>query len=329
MMKTLYITRSGKLVRRQNTLVVIDKKGKRYSYPVENIEDIHTFSHLTVTSATFKFLSKRRIPLHFYDYYGNYIGTFHPKEYIVSGFTLVNQVKHYYTHPERLFLAKNILLGALKSMKKTLSDFHVEASKLELYKSPIENAKNIQQLMGAEGTLRNFYLSILDTLIENPTFHLGKRSRRPPANYGNALMSYLNSVVYGTTLTQIYHTHLDPRVGYLHETGYRRFPLSLDIAEIFKPLIADRLLITLVNSGEIKKGHFIPGSKGILLSTYGKKRLLQNYDNLINQTFYHPRSRRKISLKRLIRMEVYRIEKHIIGDETYSPSTIPDIINFD
>ena len=177
--------------------------------------------------------------------------------------------------------------------------------------------------------MRKKYFEILDTLISNPLFKIGQRSRRPPKTHGNAIMSYLNSLVYTTTLTQIFHTHLDPRVGYLHETGYRRFPLSLDISEIFKPLIADRILITLVNTGEIKKGHFIPGSRGLLLNKYGKTRIINHYDKMLNSTFYYPLSRRYLSLKRLIRTEVYRLEKYIIENKVYTPSIIPDLLSFD
>ncbi len=328
-MESLYITRSGLLRRKQNTIVLETQDGVM-RYPIKDIEDIHVLSKVKLNTSLLEFLTKERIPIHFYNYFGHYIGSFYPKEYLVSGHLLVKQAMHYGEHDKRLYVAKQIVKGAmnvmayvLKSRNKNLGYDIPLLEKVEEYKKMVDNTYSIDELMGVEGTFRSVYLTYFDGFIKHEAFRIRKRTRRPPMSYGNALMSYLNSMVYSTVLTQIYHTHLDPRIGYLHETGWRRFALSLDIAEIFKPLIADRLMLTLINRGEIKEGHFSTSSGATLLTKDGKRKVIRKFDDFVKSTIYYPKIGRKLSWKRLIRVEVYRLEKHLLGDEIYTPYVFP------
>lgn len=89
--------------------------------------------------------------------------------------------------------------------------------------------------MAVEGNAREIYYSAFDIIVDNEDFAFAKRTRRPPQNRLNALISFGNSLLYVTVLGEIYRTHLDPRIGFLHATNFRRFSLNLDVAEIFKP----------------------------------------------------------------------------------------------
>src|SRR5699024_6672299 len=113
-------------------------------------------------------------------------------------------------------------------------------------KNEIKSCNNPGELMGVEGKIRNTYYSGFDNIIENEDFKFEHRTRRPPRNYLNTLISFGNSLMYTTVLGEIYKTHIDPRIGYLHSTNFRRFTLNLDIAEIFKPIIIDRIIFTLL-----------------------------------------------------------------------------------
>ncbi len=110
--------------------------------------------------------------------------------------------------------------------------------------------------MAVEGNIRDEYYQAFDIILDSEHFVFETRTKRPPKNRLNALISFANSLVYTTCLSEIYHTHLDPRIGYLHTTNFRRFTLNLDVAEIFKPIIADRVIFNLVNKGIIKSQHF-------------------------------------------------------------------------
>lgn len=146
-----------------------------------------------------------------------------------------------------------------------------------------------------------------------------KRTKRPPENEINALISFGNSLLYTTVLSQIYQTHLDPRIGYLHTSNHRKFTLNLDIAEIFKPVIVDRLIFTLLNRKQITKKDFLKDMNGVFLNDKGRKTFVQEFNNKIETTVYSQKLKRNVSYRSLIRIEAYKIEKHIINDQEYFP----------
>ena len=148
---------------------------------------------------------------------------------------------------------------------------------------------------------------------------MNKREKRPPTNYMNTLISFGNSLIYATTLSEIFRTHLDPRVGYLHEANQRRFTLHLDISEIFKPVIVDRVIFRLINRNQIKPKHFSKIAGGLKLNENGKKLFIKEFEDRISDTIYHEKLKRKVSYKTLIRLEAYKLEKHLLGLEEYSP----------
>ena len=133
------------------------------------------------------------------------------------------------------------------------------------------------------------------------------------------MISYLNSLVYTTTLSEIYKTQLDPTISFLHEPGTSRFSLSLDIAEIFKPLIADRLIFSLLNKNQIQKKHFTKELEYLHLEEKGSKIVLQEYDAYLNRTIKHKVLNKKVSYKYLIRLECYKLIKHLLEEKEYDP----------
>src|SRR5690606_24598952 len=96
-----------------------------------------------------------------------------------------------------------------------------------------------------------------------------------------------NSVCYTIVLSEIYKTYLDPRIGYLHATNFRRFTLNLDIAEIFKPILVDRLIFTLINKNMITKKDFDKHTNGIILSESGRQVFIRELDSRLKTTVNH------------------------------------------
>ena len=154
--------------------------------------------------------------------------------------------------------------------------------KIEEYRKQIEKAASIEMLMGIEGNIRKTYYSSWKNIIDQE-IEFDKRVMNPPDNRMNSLISFVNMLIYTKVLTEIYHTQLNPTISYLHEPGTRRFSLSLDIAEIFKPLIGDRLIFSLLNRNQISKKSFRSDLNGLQLKKEASQLIVAELDGEITE----------------------------------------------
>ena len=134
-----------------------------------------------------------------------------------------------------------------------------------------------------------------------------------PSN-NNAIPRKKNSA---TVLTEIYHTQLTPLVSYLHEPGERRYSLSLDISEVFKPIIVDRVIFNMINNRIIKEENFVKKLNFCYLSEQGRRTFLSEYQKKLDSTIYNAKLNRNISYQRLIRIECFKVVKHLMGEKQY------------
>lgn len=308
--------------RKDNTFYFINEEEKKRSLPIAQIDNLYVFGQVDFNTKLLNFLNQHQIHVHFFNYYGFYSGSFTPRESNLSGFTLVQQSAHYLDTDKRLILAKAFVSSAVFHMLRTLRGYkQITAEMLgEIIRltPQISQASTIQQLMGVEGLIRQQYYSMFNYILP-PEFSFYKRSKKPPQDEINALISFGNSLCYTTVLSEIYKTQLNPTISYLHEPSSKRYSLSLDIAEIFKPLIVDPLIFTLVNKKMISLKHFESLDEMVLLNEQGRKKFLQAWEGKLGQTVMHRRLKRKVSYKYFIRLECYKLIKHMIGDELYKP----------
>lgn len=170
--------------------------------------------------------------------------------------------------------------------------------------------------MGIEGNIRKVYYSTWSKII-NQEIDFEKRVKRPPDNMINTLISFINSLIYTTCLSEIYKTQLNPTISYLHSPGDRRFSLCLDITEIFKPLIVDRMIFSLLNRNMINEDDFAKDSNFYYLKDKGRKKILEEYEKKLNQTITHKELKREVSYQTLIKLECYKLIKHLLGDKKF------------
>jgi CRISPR-associated protein Cas1 len=331
MQKHIYIHSDGTLERKDNTLRLTLKDGTKRVIPIETVETIFVFGELNLNKRVLEFLNQKGVVVHFFNYYGFYSGSFYPREVLNNGLILLKQVEHYLDHRKRLSLAKSFLVGGTTNILKLLKDYskRIENSKelnetIELIKLKLEelkNAESVEELMQIEANIRKEYYSSWNLLIGKDGFKFQKREKRPPNNPINALISFGNSLLYTATLGQIYRTYLDPRIGYLHETNRRSFSLNLDLAEVFKPIIVDRVILSIINKGLIKEDkHFEAEIGKTYLNPSGRKIFIKHFEEKLATTFKHKRLG-KVSYKRLLRLECYKLYKHLLGEKEYQPFT--------
>jgi CRISPR-associated protein Cas1 len=326
MKRSIYIFSDVELKRRQNTLFIELSDGKKKYIPVENTGEIHIFGEVTVNKKLLDFLTQNEIILHFYNYYGFYIGTYYPREYYNSGMMIVKQAEHYLDADKRLALARKFVRGALQNMGKVLQYYNSrgvsleeEIARLNGFNSSLDALNSVDELMAIEGNSKDIYYRSFNKILKDEEFHFYGRERRPPRNKINALISFGNSLLYTYCLSEIYKTHLDPRIGFLHTSNFRRFSLNLDVAEVFKPIVVDRLIFSLINKEMLGDSHFMRELGGLYLNDRGRKIFVEEMENKLKSTIRHRKLKRNVSYRSLIRMELYKIEKHLLGEEEYKP----------
>lgn len=319
MKKNFHIVTDGTIERHENTIYFVNAVGKR-PLPVENISQISCHGSITVTSQALHLFSKAGIVIHFFNYYGFYDGSFYPRECLLSGDLLVRQAEYYLDSGKRLCLAKKFVEGAISNMRKTIADYKISGKDEALagFSREVPDARDITGLMNVEARARIEYYDCFDQILTGE-LHYEKRTRQPPENEINAMISFGNSLLYSTVLCELYNTQLNPTIAYLHEPGERRFSLCLDISELFKPMIVDRLIIYLVNKRVIQKEDFRKDLNGIMFTGNGKKKFLKYYEEKLQTTIKHRGLRRSVSYQRLIRLEAYKLIKHLIGVKDYKP----------
>jgi CRISPR-associated endonuclease Cas1 len=323
--ESLYIFRDGQLRRKDNTLLFETPDGKRY-VPVEHVREIFLFGEVDMTKKVLEYCSQKEIPVHLYSHHGYYMGTFYPREHHVSGFVLLKQAEHYLDPARRLILARRFVEGAIDNMLNVLRYYKGRGKAVgavqeavEAHRQDVESADSIEALMAAEGHARQAYYQAFDAIVEDEAFRFEVRTRRPPKNRLNALISFGNSLLYNAVLREIYHTQLDPRIGFLHTANFRRFSLNLDVAEVFKPLLVDRVIFRLLGRRQIQADDFVRELGGLVMSERARRTFVEEFEKGMKTTFQHRRLKRKVSYRQLIRLELYKIQKHLMGDEPYTP----------
>ena len=316
MKNPLYITSHGILLRKDNTLFFV-KEDIKQQIPIHAISEINCHGKVTVKSGAASFLMKEGIVVNFFNKYGFYEGSLYPKIKLNSGLVVVKQSEHYLNHDKRIYIANEFVEGIKHNVLKTLKYYSKKGKELDEYIDNIEKEEikgDISQIMSSEGRIWNNFYQSFNIILRK--FNFIKREIRPPTDEINSLLCFGNSLLYTTVLSELYQTYLHPSVSFLHEPSERRFSLSLDIADIFKPIIVDRTIFKLVNNNMINKKHFSK-DVGVLLNDAGKQIFISEYQKKLETTIKHPTLNKKVSYKYLIRLEGYKLIKHILDDQPY------------
>lgn len=333
MKKTYYLFNPGQMERKDNTLkftpFAIDEDGTEHAgqpryLPVEDISEFYCFGSLKANSSLFNFMGQKDICMHFFDYYENYTGSFMPRDSLLSGRMLLAQTAAYQNKKKRMVIAQKFIEGAAYNMVRNLMYYNRRGKDMEdiiqiihELEKKIPETTDIDELMGVEGQIRKTYYEAFDLILND--FQMGERTKQPPQNEVNALISFGNMMCYSQCLRAIHQTQLNPTISYLHTPGERRYSLCLDISEIFKPIIIDRVIFRVLNRREVQEKHFDWKLNRCLLNEKGKKVFVQAIEDKFQETFQHKSLGRKVSFRHLIKLECYKLAKHLLGIEEYKP----------
>lgn len=321
-----HIFADGELSRSEDTLRIDPLNGETEYLPIESVGTIYLHGQIDFNTRALGLLNEHGTAVHVFGWNDYYKGSYLPKRQHQSGNTVVEQVRAYDDHERRMQIARAMIEASIHNMRANLKyyhsrdhDFESAIRTLEEQRERVSTVDAVDTLLGVEATARKAYYACFDEILRDP-FELTRREYNPPSNEANALISFLNAMVYTTCVSAIRNTALDPTVGYVHEPGDRRFTLSLDFADIFKPILADRVMFRVVNRQQLGIDDFEEELDGCLLDEEGKLTVLKAFEETLDKTVEHPRLNRKVSYKTLVQTDVYSLKKHVLTGEPYRPT---------
>lgn len=323
MEQSFYVYNNGDLKRKDNTLQFTSYEGKKRDIPVERIDNIYIMSEMTFNTSFINYISQYGIAMHFFNYYNFYTGSYYPKEKLIAGQLLIKQVENYTEYERRILIARKFIEAAADNIYRNLRYYNGRGKdvagfmeEIDVLRRKIRDTRTIEELMGIEGNIRKHYYAAWNMII-NQEIRFEKRVMHPPDNMINSLISFVNSLIYTKVLSEVYHTQLNPTISYLHEPGVRRYSLCLDIAEVFKPLIGDRLIFSLLNRKQITEDSFTKELNFLHLKKDSSRLIVQELEERLKKTIMHKELGRQVSYRYLIRLEAYKLVKHLIGEKEY------------
>ena len=305
----LFITQHGKLEREKGSLFFVGELTKK-ALPLAQIAEIHCLARVSLTSGAIDLLSEKGIPVHFYTTRGDYKGSF-INDASPRGRLHLSQAEHYLDPGRRLHLAREIVKGIQNTMALTLSRWGVNPVKLNSVKV---DGETVEEVMGKEAELWTHYYRYFGEAVGVEDF---KRTRRPPEDEVNALISYANAITYGLAFSSAIKAGLDPSIGFLHAANDRRHSLPLDLADIFKPLYVFSTIKTALDDGLFSKKDFSRKGKAVYLSREGKRKLLTALTDALRRTVYYKPWKRSMSYRFMMDYEARKLKRHVLGEKEY------------
>ena len=187
------------------------------------------------------------------------------------------------------------------------------------------HADRLDTLLGVEGTAARRYFSAFAEMLhpgegETATFDLESRNRRPPRDPVNALLSLAYAMLTREWTVVLFSVGFDPYLGFYHQPRYGRPALALDLMEEYRPLIADSLVLTVVNNGELRSEHFVRALGAVSLTAAGRRKFIEAYERRMSQEITHPVFGYRISYRRVLEVQARLLARHLSDEIPEYPS---------
>ena len=290
--RTISVISNGILSKGDFALRFSSDNGK-YDIPPFGCDSINVYSDVVFDSNFLALAAKYRIIVNIFNDRNKKIGSFIPRTRLLSPALTLTQLEYYGDKKKRLYLASRFVLGSIHNLrlniryyrKNYMDKLHTESLEaIDVLEKMVKKCGNYEELLMLEARVRKAYYRCFDSFILAEGFSFDKRTRRPPKNEVNAMLSFGYTVLYNMIATEIEKSALDVRIGFLHATNNRNESLNLDIAELFKPLIVDRVVFSLINKGMIDaEKHFEHMDNGtVYLNSEGKHIFLRSFNDKLD-----------------------------------------------
>lgn len=324
---SLYITRQKSYLHKEReTLVVECDREKVLQIPVHSISSIFCFGNVLVSPFLIGFCSEKNIGLAFFTEYGRFLGRMQGQQ---NGNVLLRRAQYRQSEQQPINVARNIIAAKIVSSRAVLQrqirnfggaePLSLAISRLKHSLEQARRCQNLNSLRGIEGEAAAVYFSVFSSLLRNESFSFSGRSRRPPKDSVNAMLSFIYSVLGQDISAALQGVGLDPQVGFLHADRPGRDGLAQDILEEFRAAWADRLVLSLMNRKQVdSKGFSVEASGAVRMSDATRKTVLVAYQEKKQEEIIHPYLKEKVPFGLLPHVQAQLLAAHLRGDlETY------------
>lgn len=322
-----HIVEDGILNRKDYTLLFENEEEKHY-IPVEVIDQLNIYGNITVAPPVLNTLGRYGIRLAYFDKHGMLMGTYTPAGHQRSSAAFLAQCELYCNKERRVQIARQMVIASMHNMRSNLRYYfkktkdpclETAAKGLSARITEANECMDVDSLMLVEARARRGYYEQFGRILERSDFTFAKRTRRPPKDATNAMISFGNTLLYNRFLKIIWKTSLDPRIGVVHATGRRSHSLDLDFADIFKPVVIDRVIFSLANRREIKaSAHFTTTDKGgVLLNPEGKRIFIKAFEDKLASC--HGEGAQRVSYGQLLMRDVRSFQSLLMEGVKYKP----------
>jgi len=336
LLNTLYVTTQGAyLAREGETVLVRVEKETKLHLPIHTLSGIVCFGQVSCSPFLLGLCAERGVGVSFLTEYGRFMARMQGP---VSGNVLLRREQYRWADDEArsVDLARSVLIGKIANsravLRRAIRD-HAEkpgagaletaAGRLRFSLDQLSSSRTLDVLRGVEGESAATYFSVFDHLItsQKESFQFHERSRRPPLDKVNCLLSFLYTLLMHDVRGALESVGLDPAVGFLHRDRPGRSSLALDLMEEFRPVLADRLALSLINLGVVKKAGFTQSeSGGVTMDDETRKALLVAYQKRKQEEILHPFLNEKVEIGLLPFAQALLLARHVRGDlDGYPP----------
>ena len=329
--RVLYVDEHGAYVgKRGGKIIVTKEKEVIAEMPASYLSQLVLFSNANISTQAIKFLLRMNVEIIYQSSWGRFEGKFVPEENKNSLLRLA-QYKSHLDESFSLKVSKAFVMGKLSNMRtlllrqnRELGDSEVEKACVEI-KNVIDRLETVgrkDELLGFEGIATRQYFGVFGKLIKPKAFGFDfeKRTKRPPRDPVNALLSFGYSVLVGDMVSSLSTAGLDPYIGFFHSAKYGRPALALDLMEEFRPVIVDSLVLTLLNKGMVTEKDFKEKFGGVFFEEDGREAFFRAYAGRVQTEIVHPVFEYRVTYRRVFEIQARFLAKVLTGEiDEYMP----------
>jgi CRISPR-associated endonuclease Cas1 len=335
----VYVQASPARVRKRGeTLVIQPEDASETTARLIDTSHLVLIGAVDITTPCLHELMRREIPVSWYSgggwFLGHTIGTGHRNVELRTA-----QYRASFDPAFCLRFARGLVASKLRNSRTVLRRNTREESPPEAALGGLRRAaravaetKNLAELLGVEGNGAAIYFANFGAMLRGGTdpgevefahFNFANRNRRPPTDPVNAMLSFTYAMLVRELTATLSAIGFDPYRGFYHQPRYGRPALALDMMEPFRPILADSVVITAVNNGEVKAGDFIRAGPACALSPSGRKKLIAGFERRLAQEITHPVFGYRLSYRRLLDVQGRLLGRHLLGEIPELPAVEP------